>query len=548
MLAWPSGRLLGHSCYDTTIKTTMKQVILSLLIQLLYIISIEAQSDHDQITATIQSFLKGTVYNYPGTIRDAFYPETRMFLYNGTDSAWVMTSEEYANLYTRRPPGTRNSRYGKVTSIDQVLDVAYAKLEVEIPSFGNRYYDLLLLKKIKGEWKIVAKCTSAEPIPKKPEEMIPKPVKETIIEGLKKPWSIAFLSENEALIAEKDGDIVRVNLITREQAPLSGLPQDVARAVLIDTSKVRKGVFPGSLHGQTRSFNAGWFQVLLDPKFKENGYIYISYAVENEAKESTTKVIRGQLDGNTLKNVETLLVASPYSHGLFHYGGGMIFGKDNKLYIATGERNFYEYLNPDLPLSQDTTDYRGKILRLNPDGTVPDDNPDFGEKAVPGLYALGIRATQGFTIHPATKDIWFSEHGTIQGDELNLLRPGVNYGWPFKTSGKYRDPNYKPAIPARVAFEDPIYFWDKTVAPTGLAFYSGREFPQWNGNLFVPGLSKGSLWRMVIEDNKVIQSEELFINDRVRLRKVAVSPRGQLYLLTDEENGRLIRLRNANLN
>jgi len=165
---------------------------------------------------------------------------------------------------------------------------------------------------------------------------------------------------------------------------------------------------------------------------------------------------------------------------------------------------------------------------------------------VKGLYATGIRATQGFSIDPQTQQIWFSEHGTRQGDELNILKAGANYGWPFKTTGKYRTEDYRPEIPEGLDFEAPVHFWDQTVAPTGLVFYEGREFPQWQGNLIVPGLSKGSLWRMVISDDKVVAAEELFVNDRVRLRKAAVSPRGQLYLLTDEENGRLIRVFNSN--
>ncbi|MEL7004151.1 MAG: PQQ-dependent sugar dehydrogenase, partial [Bacteroidota bacterium] len=479
-------------------------------------------------------------------IKAAFYPGTKMFLYNGTDSAFVMTSEEYAALYSRRTPGTKNGRFNRIVSLDIANDVAYAKIEVDIPSFGNRYSDLLLLKKILGDWKIVAKATSAVPIPKKPVEMMVRPMKETILEGLKKPWSMAFLSEEEVIIAEKDGGLLLINLTTESRTAIKGLPKDVARAVTIDTTKYKRGVFPSSLHGKTLSFNAGWFQVLLDPDFSNNHFIYLSYAAENKQRESTTKVIRGKLDGNQLKEVETLFLAAPYSHGLYHYGGGMTFGNDGKLYITIGERNFYEYLNPVPPLSQDITDKRGKIIRINPDGSIPSDNPDFGPKAMKGLYAMGIRASQGLTVDPVSGEIWFSEHGTIQGDELNLLQPGANYGWPHKTSGKYRTKDYNPPVIPGTVFTDPIHFWDQTVAPTGLTFYQGREFPQWNGNIIVPGLSKGSLWRMIIENDKVVGAEELFINDRVRLRKAIVSPRGKLYLLTDEENGKLIRVRNSN--
>lgn len=514
-----------------------------LVITLLQSIQIYGQSDHDEIRKPIESFIYGTIHNSADSILKAFYPGAQMFLHTGTDQIRKLTVEEYASFYTGKESGATNDRPSKIISIEQVLDVAYAKVEVMIPYYGKRFNDLLLLKKFDNGWKIVAKCTSAEPIPKRPEEMVAQPQKETIIDGLNRPWSMAFISEMDVLISEKDGNLLRADLNSGERKVIKGLPKDVARAITIDTTKVDKGVFPPQLHGQTRSLNAGWFQVLLDPDFEENSFVYLSYAAENKRKESTTKVIRGMLKENELTKVETLFEA-PYSHGLFHYGGGMIFGADKKLYITIGERNYEEYLNPDLPFSQDISDKRGKVIRINPDGSIPEDNPNFGSTAIKGLYALGIRASQGFTTHPETGDIWFSEHGTTQGDELNVLRAGVNYGWPYKTSGKYRSKNYNPVIPEGLNFEDPIYFWNKTIAPTGLAFYNGREFPQWKGDLLVPGLSKGSLWRMTIKNDRVESAEELFINDRVRLRKVAVSPRGQLYLLTDEENGQLIKLIN----
>lgn len=502
-----------------------------------------AQTDHEQITKTLNQFIVGTQFNYPDSISLVFYPGTRMFLYNGTDSAYYMTSENYALLYGQKAPGTPNHRPSKIISIEIVKDVAFAKLEIDIPPFGNRYHDLLLLKKILGQWKIVGKATSATPIPKTPEELTPNPTKEVVLSGLNRPWSLAFLSENDVLIVEKDGSLLRVNLETKERKEISGLPNDVARSVFIDSAKFEKGIFPKSLHGQTLSANAGWFQILPDPGFDQNKYIYLSYAAENNAHASTTKVIRGKLMDNQLKEVETLFVAEPYVHGLYHYGGGMVFGSDGKLYVTIGERNFFEYMNPEVPVAQDIKDKRGKVIRINPDGSIPEDNPNFGSGAVKGLYAIGIRASQGMAIHPETGDIWFSEHGTTQGDELNILKPGANYGWPNVTTGKYRT-DYQPLAISGATFTDPLYSWDQTVAPTGLTFYAGPEFPQWKGNLIVPGLSKGSLWRMVVDDDQIISAEELFVNNRVRLRKAIVSPRGQLYLLSDQEDGKLIRVLN----
>ncbi|WP_462252356.1 PQQ-dependent sugar dehydrogenase [Ekhidna sp.] len=519
---------------------------LILLISTLATICLHAQTDYDDIETTVQKFIKGTVYNYPDTILAAFNPGSKMFLHSPDNPTWEVSVEQYASWYGRKAPGTINNRPSKIISIEQVLNVAYARVEVLFPANGHRYNDLLLLKKFPDGWKIIAKCTSAEPIPKRPDELISKPSKKVILEGLKRPWSMAFISEHEVLIAEKDGELLQVNLSTNKRTPIQGLPKDVARAVLIDTTKFEKGIFPGGAHGKELSFNAGWFQVLLDPKFSENKYIYLSYAAENKDRASATKVIRGILDDNKITKVETLFEAGPYAHGLFHYGGGMIFGPDEKLYVTLGERNFQEYLNPDPPVAQDLLDKRGKIIRINKDGSIPHDNPDFGPNAIKGLYATGIRASQGLTIDSETNNIWFSEHGTIQGDELNILTAGANYGWPYATTGKYRSIEYKPNVPDKIKLTDPIYSWDKTVAPTGLAYYPGGDFPLWKGSLLVPGLSKGSLWRITIADDQVISTEELFVNDRVRLRKVAISPRGKIYLLTDEENGKLIQLVNGN--
>jgi len=508
---------------------------------LLISLHLQGQTDQEQVTAVLNDFIEGTSYNYPDKILGAFYPGTPMFLHNDADTVMIYSAERYASLYTRRPPGTRNKRYGKILAIDVVKDIASAKIETLIPSFDKQFIDLILLKKIDGDWKIISKAATAWPIPK----FSPKPGKQVIMEGLNRPWSMAFLSEEEAIIAEKDGDVLLVNLKEKTRESIQGLPNDVGRKILIDTVQHPNGVFPGPAHGQMHSFNAGWFQVLLDPDFTDNSYIYISYAAENEERASTTKVIRGKLNGNRLTQVETLFVAAPYSHGLFHYGGGIVFGQDGKLYITIGERNFYEHLNPKIPIAQDISDKRGKIIRINPDGSIPDDNPVFGKDAIPGLYATGIRAAQGMALDPATGNIWFSEHGTIQGDELNILSPKANYGWPNRTSGGYRTKDYEPHEIPGMEYTDPKYFWQHTIAPTGLTFYNGLEFPQWKGNIILPGLSKGNLWRIIIDKEQVIGMEELFINDRVRLRKAAMSPGGQLYLLTDEENGKILRLVNT---
>ena len=169
----------------------------------------------------------------------------------------------------------------------------------------------------------------------------------------------------------------------------------------------------------------------------------------------------------------------------------------------------------------------------------------FADKAIPGLYATGIRAAQGLALESSTNKIWFSEHGTHQGDEINILKAGANYGWPMKTTGNYRFAEFAPKSIPENSYTEPVWSWLQTVAPTGLHFYSGSEFAAWNRNLFIGGLSRGSLWRLVIEGETIKSAEELFVDDRLRIRKVAQSPMGKLYILSDELNGKLIRVKNG---
>jgi aldose sugar dehydrogenase len=354
------------------------------------------------------------------------------------------------------------------------------------------------------------------------------PVKETVITGLKRPWSMVFITKNDVLLTEKEGNLLRINLQSKRKTIIKGFPSD-----LVDSLDVNYG----------KGNNSGIFEVVIDPNFSTNQYLYLSYAAQTPNEGTTTKVIRATIKNDSLTQIKTLLIASPFTKQNHHYGGGLKFGSDQKLYITIGERLFYEIDEPATPIAQDPTDKRGKIYRINPDGSIPNDNPDFGKNAVAGLYALGIRAAQGMAIHPETGDIWFSEHGTIQGDEINILKAGVNYGWPLVTSGQYRSKDYNPPKVDVSTLTSPIWYWRQTVAPTGLAFYTGKEFPVWRNNLFVPGLSGGSLWRFKLENEKVKSVEQLFVDDPVRLRKVVQSPDGKLYLLTDELDGKIIRIK-----
>ncbi len=392
-------------------------------------------------------------------------------------------------------------------------------------------------------------CMSCQTAPKPTPIRTENPTKEVVVDGLSRPWSMAFLSEEEVLLSEKDGDLLRINLETKKKVPIKGFPQDRFDSLLYEKAKFRPGTFPGSLPDSTKiTYNAGILEVLLDPNYEQNQQLYISYVAKGEGG-STTKVIRAKLQNDSLTNIEPLLLALPFSEGLFHYGGGMVFGPDGKLYVTVGERLFNEKDQPAIPIAQDVTDRRGKIYRLNPDGSIPEDNPDFGAEAVSGLYAIGIRAAQGITREPRTGKLWFSEHGTMQGDEINLLQKGGNYGWPVVTTGGYRSKEYQPPKMEGTIFTAPTWYWLQTVAPTGLCFYTGDAFPGWKNNLIVPGLSRGSLWRIQLEGETVKSLEELFVDNRQRARKVVQSPAGELYLLTenlqDRRNGEIVRIFNS---
>ncbi len=508
------------------------------MIVLLFLVAdaVYGQTERERAMIPLNDYMIGTSYNYPQQIQKAFIDSAKLHL-NREGDPWVVDPATYAALFENRPAGQFNGRESQLLSLTIHQDIAQAEIEVVIPGIEARFIDLLLLKKFGEDWKVISKSATRYPL----HPPFRGAGQKVIMEGLKKPWSMAFIDAEQALVAEKDGDLLRVNLRTQERTTITGFPEDLFTPLQLDVSKYPEGTYPARADGRTVRFNAGILEVLVDPEFAVNSRIYISY-VAQKGDTYALKVIRATLQEDRLTAVETLLNPGPYVPGLFHFGGGMTIGPDGKLYITAGERLFFEYLKDGLAIAQDLKDERGKIYRLNLDGSIPGDNPDFGPEAVKGMYALGIRAAQGITNRPNTDQIWFSEHGTVQGDEVNLLSPGANYGWPNVTSGKYRSENYQPAEVPGAVFTDPVHFWQQTVAPTGLVFYSGSKFPAWRDNLIVPGLSRGSLWRMVLDGNVIKSAEELFLDQHVRLRKAEMSPDGKLYILTSEENGKIIEV------
>lgn len=500
----------------------MKKLLLlaGLCAGLLPVFSQNAPTDRQLIEEVIQLYFDGWATGDTTKVGKAMHASCQLKNYsNGKFTLY--TRNQYLGLF--KPHDRPRNLVTRIVSVDITNNMGSAK--VEISTERDLFTDYFNLMKTTEGWVIADKVSTRTPHKIFDRNTI-RPEKETVLEGLKRPWSIAFLSEDEALASEKDGDLVKINVATKEKTRIGGFPPDMAKS--------RTGF----------GDNTGRFDILLDPDFSRNKYVYLAYAAQKDSL-LTTKVIRAVLENNALQQVKTLFVAEPYTHERFHYGGGMVFGKDGKLYFTIGERLFSEKDQPVVPIAQDVQDKRGKIYRINPDGTIPGDNPDFGGTATPGLYATGIRAAQGIALDTLTGNIWFSEHGTHQGDEINVLRSKANYGWPVKTSGKYRFTDYAPPLRPGAMYTDPVWHWLQTVAPTGLHFYAGNEFAAWNRNLLVGGLSRGSLWRLVVEGETIQSAEELFTDDRVRIRKVTQSPAGKLYILTDEVNGKLIRIRNG---
>ncbi len=502
----------------------MKNVLLPVF---LFIIFSSAFSQHTPterqlIESTIQLYFDGWATGDTTLLGKAMHASCH--LKNYSDGKFTLYSRnQYLSLF--KPHARPDNLSTRIVSLDITNNMGSAK--VEINSQRGLFTDYFNLMKTNEGWVIADKVSTRTPHKTFDLNAI-QLQKEIITEGLKRPWSMAFISEEEVLISEKEGDLIKFNLSKKEKTRIQGFPTDLEDSL---------GTFGD---------NTGKFEVLLDPDFKNNKYVYLSYAAKSP-RGRTTKIIRAVLEKESLKQIKELFVAEPYSYQRVHYGGGMVFGNDGKLYFTIGERLFTEKDEPAIPIAQNVEDKRGKIYRINPDGTIPKDNPDFGDHAQPGLYAMGIRAAQGLTVEPGTGKIWFSEHGTHQGDEINVLKAGANYGWPMKTTGKYRFAEFAPNPITGNSYTDPVWSWLQTVAPTGLHFYSGSEFAVWNNNLLIGGLSKGSVWRMVIEGETIKSAEELFTDSRLRIRKVVQSPLGKLYLLTEEVNGKLIRIKNAAL-
>jgi aldose sugar dehydrogenase len=334
-----------------------------------------------------------------------------------------------------------------------------------------------------------------------------------LVEGLEHPWGMAFLPDGDLLITERPGRLRLVRDGALEPAPLEGVPEVYA------------------------SGQGGLLDVALDPDFSRNRLIYLSYAAETDAGAGT-RVARARLGEGRLEDLEVIFEGFMGSGGR-HFGSRLGFDPDGYLFVTLGERG-------DDERAQELRDLAGKVVRLQPDGSVPDDNPFVGrEDAAPQVFSYGHRNPQGLAVHPETGRVWVVEHGPRGGDEVNLVAAGINYGWPVITYGRAYSGLPMGEGSAKEGMAQPVHYWVPSISPSGMAFYEGDAFPQWQGDLFTGGLSGQLLARLELDGERVVEEERLLDGVLGRIRDVRVGPDGYLYLLTDESDGALLRLEPA---
>lgn len=335
----------------------------------------------------------------------------------------------------------------------------------------------------------------------------------TLTEGLEHPWGLAFLPDGRLLVTERPGRLRYLDSRGRlDPKPIEGLP-------------------PIAVVGQ-----GGLLDVALHPDHARNALLYLAYAAPGPGGQGT-EVLRARLDGHVLREAQVLFRLSPKSATGHHFGSRLVLDGKGYLYITLGDRGTMER-------AQRLDDHAGSVIRLHDDGRIPTDNPFVGTAgALPEKFTLGNRNIQGAVFHPETGELWTHEHGPQGGDEVNIIRPGVNYGWPVITYGR----NYGTGTmigegTAKPGMAQPLWKWVPSIAPSGMMFYSGKRFPAWHGNLFVGALRGETLVRLELNGATIIREERLLTGMLGRIRDVRQGPDGLIYLLTDSANGRVLRL------
>lgn len=334
----------------------------------------------------------------------------------------------------------------------------------------------------------------------------------TLVRGLAHPWGLAFLPDGRLLVTERPGRLRLIDQGRLLPEPVRGLPD------------IRQ-------HGQ-----GGLLDIALHPRFADNALVYLSYAGRDRDGVGT-EVLRGRLAGDRLTDLRVVFRMRPKLDTGFHFGARLVFDRAGLLYVTLGDRGHPER-------AQRLDDHVGTVVRITDDGRVPADNPFVNRRgALPEIYSYGHRNIQAAALHPQSGRVWVVEHGPQGGDEVNVLRPGVNYGWPVITYGV----EYGSGAPIgegtrKQGMAQPLWYWVPTsIAPSGAAFYLGERFPRWRGDLFVGALRERMLVRLKLDGERVV-GEERLLQGLGRIRDVRVGPDGLVYLLTDEADGRLLRL------
>ncbi len=327
---------------------------------------------------------------------------------------------------------------------------------------------------------------------------------EVLADGLVNPWSLSFFPDGTILVTERAGRIRAIRNGALQAEPIAGAPEVLAWN------------------------QGGLFDILPHPDYSDNNVIFISYAHGTEDANGL-RVARAVFDGEAISDLEVIYDTKPPKDTGHHFGGRLVWGPDDKLYFTMGEGSRYKERAQDM-----TTSY-GAVIRLNEDGSVPDDNPDFGEGSLPELYSKGHRNPQGLAYDGARDILWETEHGARGGDEINIIKPGANYGWPIATYGiDYNGARITPFTEYEGTTQ-PFKYWTPSIAPSGLAVYRGDLFDSWDGDLLVGAMALTALHHIIMDGDKEVGEERYLVGERVR--DVRVGPDGAIYVTTEDRGG-----------
>jgi aldose sugar dehydrogenase len=362
----------------------------------------------------------------------------------------------------------------------------------------------------------VAAPALAQPQPMRIKTEKAEVVVETVARGLDHPWGLAFLPEGRMLVTERPGRLRIVSANGQLSQPLSGLPRIYAR-------------------GQ-----GGLLDVLPDRQFADSRIIYLSFAEDRGNGRAGTSVARARLNtaGTGLEGLQVIFRQEPSYTGPNHWGSRLVFDRTGALFVTLGDR--FDLRDQ----AQDPANHIGKVVRIKPEGGAAEDNPKNAGWA-PEVWSIGHRNIQGAALHPQTGDLWTAEHGARGGDEVNIPRRGLNYGWPVISYGVHYSGAKIGTGTKKEGMEQPVFYWDPSIAPSGMAFYAGDKFSGWRGSALVGALAGQIVSRLELDGDKVVREERMLKELRERIRDVREGPDGFVYLLTDSSEGRILRVRPA---